>query len=207
MERNDPDILQHALVAGAAVDHLWTTLSSSSSPRTPLQLAAETGQLDLVRILLEHGSDINAPAAHSNGRTALQAAASSTVSCIEVVKLLLSKGAEVNAMPAAVGGVTALQGAAIQGNINVAWLLIEKGADVNAAPSLYDGRSAVEGAAERGRLDMVHLLLNLGARGDVSGAKDNGPRGGSFDWAISLADRNGHSEIVDLLKGQRGEGR
>lgn len=198
IERRDTHLLKLALEAGANTIHRWKTLSSSWCERTPLQLAAEMGQVEAVRLLLDHQADPNALPAHRHGMTALQAAASSETACIETIELLLAAGAAINADPAAFGGITALQGAAIKGHFQIAMLLIEKGADVNAPPAIKDGRTAIEGAAEHGRLDMVQMLLNAGAIGDVI-------RKTGLMKAISLARENRHFAVVELLEA-RGEG-
>lgn len=196
IERRNTHLIKLALEAGANATHRWRTLSSSWCERTPLQLAAEMGQVEAVKLLLDHQADPNALPAHWHGMTALQAAASSETACMETVELLLTAGAAINADPAAIGGITALQGAAIKGHFQIAMLLIEKGADVNAPPAIEDGRTAIEGAAEHGRLDMVQMLLNAGAIGDVI-------RKTGLKKAISLARKNRHFPVVDLLESHR----
>ncbi|KAF9766601.1 hypothetical protein IL306_000969 [Fusarium sp. DS 682] len=191
IERRSTHILNLALEAGAYAAHMWATFSSTWCERTPLQLAAEMGQQEAVKLLLHHKADPNAPPAIRHGRTALQAAASSKTACIETVKVLLDKGAAVNADPAPIGGITALQGAAIKGYFQIALLLLKNGANVNAPAAIKDGRTAIEGAAEHGRLDMVKMLLNAGAVGD---------RKTGFTRAISLARKNGHFAVIKLLE-------
>ncbi|PTB35303.1 hypothetical protein M441DRAFT_153683 [Trichoderma asperellum CBS 433.97] len=196
IERGDTHLLKLALEAGANTTHQWPTRSSSWCERTPLQLAAEMGQVEALKLLLDHQADPNALPAHRHGMTALQAAASSEEACMETVELLVTAGAAINADPAALGGITALQGAAIKGHFQIAMLLIEKGANVNAPPAIADGRTAVEGAAEHGRLDMVQMLLNAGAIGDVI-------RKTGLMKAISLARKNRQFHVVDLLESHR----
>ncbi|RFN44231.1 hypothetical protein FIE12Z_11557 [Fusarium flagelliforme] len=191
IERQNSDLLKLALEAGANTTYRWETVSSSWCERTPLQLAAEMGQLEAVKLLLYYKADPNASPAFQHGRTALQAAASSETACVEAVRLLLAAGAAVNADPAPVGGITALQGAAIKGYFQIALLLLKHEANVNAPPAFKEGRTAVEGAAEHGRLDMVKMLLDAGAIGD-------GKTG--FMRAISLARQNRHFAIVNLLE-------
>ncbi|VZH95299.1 unnamed protein product [Fusarium fujikuroi] len=193
IERNKTHLLKLALEGGANTTHHWRTSSSSWCARTPLQLAAEMGLVEALKLLLYHRADPNAPPAHLHGRTALQAAASSETACIETVRILLDGDAEINALPAPFGGITALQGAAIKGHFQIALLLIREGANVNAPPAIKDGRTAIEGAAEHGRLDMVQMLLDAGAIGDQ--------RTG-FMKAISLARQNRHFTVVELLKSQ-----
>ena len=64
---------------------------------------------------------------------------------------------------------------------------------MNGRPAIKEGRTAIEGAAEHGRLDTVQLLLNYGA-------KEDAVQGKGFERAIALAQKNGHSEIANLLR-------
>ncbi|KAF4345516.1 ankyrin [Fusarium beomiforme] len=191
IERRSIHLLNLTLRAGANAAYMWATFSSAWCERTPLQLAAEMGQQEAVKLLLSHKADPNAPPAIEHGRTALQAAASSEIACIETVKMLLDNGAAVNADPAPIGGITALQGAAIKGYFQIALLLLQNEANVNAPAAITDGRTAIEGAAEHGRLDMVKMLLNAGAVGD---------RNTGFTRAISLARKNRHFAVIKLLE-------
>ncbi len=184
----------------AIIDYMWCEEVFEDEdeewrPRTPTQLASEQGDLEAVRILVEHGASANEDPGCRFGRTALQAAAllPPGPAKVELVRFLLDRGAEVDADPAPECGITALQGAAIAGDLMLAELLISRGADVNAWPSAEQGRTAIEGAAEHGRLDMVRLLLNAGAKGDVT-------RGAGFQPAIELAEDNGHFAVANLLE-------
>jgi ankyrin repeat protein len=183
------DLLEIALNAGADANQM----SRGKEGRTPLQLAAELGRLDVAQVLVAHGALINAPPAYQHGRTALQAAASSSSLDMKLLQFLVDNGADVNAAAGVRGGITAVQGAAIAGSIPVVQYLWGKGADVNGRPAIKEGRTAIEGAAEHGRLDTVQLLLNYGAKGDVA-------RGKGFTRAIDLAEENGHSEVAKLLR-------
>jgi ankyrin repeat protein len=183
------DLLRIALESGTETHHM----SPGELLRTPLQVAGETGRLDCVQLLIEHGADFNAAPAPNHGRTALQAAASADEPNMDIVRLLLDRGAEINAAPAVVGGITALQGASIKGHINIVRMLIESGADANADPAVKDGRTAIEGAAEHGRLDTVKMLLNAGAVGDVVGKT-------GFKEAIRLARKHRHFAVAELLE-------
>lgn len=184
----------------AIISHMWHDPDPGIAPqylepRTPLQLAANRGQADIVRMLLDRGADVNEAPAPARGRTALQAAASGFRGSpdMDLVKFLLEKGADINAAPAVFGGLTALQAAAISGDIMLAKFLLVNGAKVNAASAFREGRYAIEGAAEHGRLDMVQLLLNAGAKGNV---RD----GTGFAFAITLAKGEGHFAIADMLE-------
>ena len=150
----------------------------------PLHAAAAGGSLNVCRLLVLKGVDVNA----SGGRldSALQAAASAGHD--EVVQFLL----EANANPNAQGGLytTPLQAASLEGHIRIAQFLLKGGAMVDAQVS--SGRTALHCAAMHGHLPIVELLLHEGANVD-SRDNDNGRT------ALSWAAWNGHSETVDLL--------
>ena len=156
---------------------------------TALQVAAlgSSSNIEVIKLLLESGSDVNSPPSEHWGRTALQAAVSNCHRSgnLEMIQILLDKGASVNAPPAREFGITALQGAAIRGNVKICHLLLERGADPNAAGSAVQGRTALEGAAENGRLDVVQLLLNAGAQLSQS--------------AVDYAEKERHFAIADML--------
>lgn len=65
--------------------------------RTPLQHAVELGNMEIFNLLLEHGADVNAPAADDGGVTALQIAA--IQGYIGIARRLLDLGADVNQEP------------------------------------------------------------------------------------------------------------
>ena len=94
--------------------------------RTPLQRAAELGNLAIVDILVNRGADVNAPAAARSGGTALQLA---VIGCyIPVARRLLSLGANVNAPGSTANGTTALEAAAEHGRLDMLPILFSAGA-------------------------------------------------------------------------------
>ncbi|CAK9064156.1 unnamed protein product [Durusdinium trenchii] len=97
--------------------------------------AAEHGDLEVVRLLLEAGADKNATT--TDWSTALMRAAE--LGHLEVVRLLLKAGAD---------GATALIDAAEYDQLEVVRLLLEAGADKNAAT--IAGETALMGAAKYG---------------------------------------------------------
>jgi ankyrin repeat protein len=148
--------------------------------KTALLVAVDTGNLEIVRLLVGHGAMVNCLTTMGVKRTPLQTAAE--IGSFDIAECLLSKGAEINAPPARSGGATSLQLAAIGGYIGIAELLLKLGADPNAPAAKVNGRTAIEGAAEFGRIDMLRLLTNAGAKMDWR----------QFEIAAWLAEKNGH---------------
>ncbi|KAF8539188.1 ankyrin repeat-containing domain protein [Trichophaea hybrida] len=157
--------------------------------KTVLQRATATGNIELVRILLAKGADVNTPALYIKGRTALQAAAEN--GNIELVQILLASGADVNAPAAVDCGRTALQSAAERGYVELVRILLLAGAKVNAAAASNRGMSALQAAAITNTIDLVRSLLAEGA--DVNA--DNG-----FSTTLSTAAILGcYVEILETL--------
>jgi ankyrin repeat protein len=111
--------------------------------------AASDNHLEVVKLLLNRGAEVNARNIHCG--TPLQQA----ICDIEVVKLLLEHGADVNAKGGYNG--TALQRAASGGHLQVVRLLLDHGANINAEDAING--SALQKAASRGRLEIIKLLL------------------------------------------------
>lgn len=165
--------------------------------RTPLQMAAESGNERVVWRLLETEAMMSGPPAEESGRTALQAAAGA--GHVAIAETLLKEGANLNAGAAKVDGRTALQAAAESkddDSIFVARLAGFQSADsdaVNALPSAISGRTALQAAAECGNIRTLNWLIELGA-------KVNDDPAGSFGrTALQAAAGRGHIKIVVRL--------
>jgi ankyrin repeat protein len=155
----------------------------------PLKLAARGGHIEIVRLLLNSGANIEY---EPNGfNTVLQEVAKK--GNLDIVELLVERGAVVNPPRQMASGATALQYAAIQGHLSVAKFLIERGADINAPAAKSYGRTALEGAAENGRLDLVHLLLEMNVKLDKEMRIH-------YVRSIGFAIQNGHYAIANYLK-------
>ena len=94
--------------------------------RTPLQKAAELGDVEIVTLLINNGAEVNAPAAYAGGGTSLQLAAIGGY--IPVACKLLNHKADVNAPGSKLNGRTALEGAAEHGRLDMIKLLLNAGA-------------------------------------------------------------------------------
>jgi ankyrin repeat protein len=144
-------------------------------------IASRTGNVDAVKVLLEHGADPDARETF-RGQTALMWAAAEAHT--EVIRLLASHGADLNVRsfdrdttppkmeagtpiaPIARGGLSALLFAARQGNIDAARALMEAGADINQCDS--DGNNALVLSILNSHFDLVYLLLDKGADPNVA---------------------------------------
>jgi ankyrin repeat protein len=121
---------------------------------TPLHRAAQQGRIDVVRLLLASGADVNAQDKYGN--TPLHESA--LFGHKDVVALLLASKADVNALNK--NGETPLHRAAMTGHNDVAELLLANGAGVNAKDN--GSTTPLQLAVVNGRQDMVELLRQHG---------------------------------------------
>jgi hypothetical protein len=144
--------------------------------RTPLSWAAENGDTDVVKLLLDTGEvDVDAKNVQ-NGRTALSYAAES--GHVAVVKSLLETGrVDVDAKDRQ-NRRTALSYAAQNGHEAVVKLLLNTGKVDVDIKDIQHGRTALLYASENGHEAVVKLLLESGKidaeRTTLSWAADNG---------------------------------
>ena len=159
------------------VSTLDRTLSAGLDPNTrfgdgstPLLIAATTGRLDQVRVILAHHGDPNeAGAASLGGMTPLDAAAG--VGAVSVIEVLLDGGAAVDGRDSQ--GATPLDYAAGRGQSKVAALLLARGAAINAVNAY--GMTPLHFAASSGDLPTVRVLLAMGASADARDAAGRRP--------------------------------
>jgi hypothetical protein len=131
---------------------------------TPFLRAAQSGDLKLMKRLLEAGADSRLVSDH--GVTPLMVA--SGIGWVEGVTFEWSP----------------------QQTLEAVRFLIEQGADVNGRDHV-DGRTALMGAAHKGRNDVVQLLVDRGAKLDTRdvGSRDSIHKLAGLTWqAIDYAD-------------------
>jgi ankyrin repeat protein len=182
---------------------------------TPLSLAAENGNAELMAALLKAGADTKATL--PGGQTLLMTASRSGNP--EVVKLLLDRGADPNARETA-NGETALMWAAAQNHPDTVRVLVSHGAELNARslPLQYKtDRFGLEGvvtilprgnmtplmyAARQGSLDAAKALAETGA--DLNLTEPDGYSAlvlsiinGHYDTAAMLAEKGADPEVAD----------
>ncbi|RDW75101.1 hypothetical protein BP6252_06243 [Coleophoma cylindrospora] len=144
-------------------DQFETDLNDKSR-RTPLHWASHNGHINIVKLLLEKGADVNA--ADKDSCSPLYWA--SQDGQIDVVKLLLEKGASINT--AEHTGWTPLHRASEDGHVDVVKLLLEMGANINATG--MNGKAPLYIASKNGHGDVVKLLLEKSA--NVNTADEHG---------------------------------
>ena len=146
--RGDLSTVQALLAKGTDVDE-------RDNGETPLIVAAHTRYEDIVQVLLDAGSNVNAENPH--GGTALMAAASKGNP--DIVQSLLAAGADVNRKDHQ--GYTALIWVAMIGHVSVAQILLAKGADPHVETER--GQTPLSVATRKNDTEIIRLLLEAGA--------------------------------------------
>jgi len=125
---------------------------------TPLHAAAFSGNLEVVRILIEYNpADVNARDGNES-TPLLWVSGGHYFKDGSVLRFLLAHGADINVQNQF--GETPLHFASFNGALEVVRLLLEHGADVQAKNN--DGKTALQEAAE-GHDEVVELLREYGA--------------------------------------------
>jgi hypothetical protein len=143
---------------------------------TPFLRAAQSGDVELMKLLLEHGADPKIPTAHND--TALAVASGigwvegitfewSPKETLEAVKMCLDLGIDVNAVDDQ--GRTALHGAAHKGRTDVIQLLVDRGANLEAHD--FGSRDTFAGAMKGLTwipLDWARGLVRVGVQSAIA---------------------------------------
>jgi ankyrin repeat protein len=166
---------------------------------TPIQAAAFVGSIDLARLLLQKGANINQPGVGNSRYTAFQFACifspwgeRERLDKFNLIKFFIDNRADVN--PPGGGGMsTPIETAAGEGNFEIVLLLLSNGADVNGPHMRWNNPSPLDEAARFGNLDMVQFLLNLGALSHKRG--ESGYRG-----AIHTSECEGYQAVADMIR-------
>lgn len=179
-------------------------LSDNQWRDTHLRDAAEEGNLDLIKLLVEEcGFDVNYQPKRGPAQDCALIAALSRCSpqlnsddntYLPVLQYLLEKGADVNLhMEGKHGSALALAVSSGQGDV-VRWLL-DHGADVNLPLSHVSGwyGSALIAAISSGEMEMVQMLCDSGADVDLQTSR------GDCGSALASAASHGHKEIAMCL--------
>lgn len=186
------ELVRDVLHSGSDLNASWANRNRTEF--TPLRIAANKGDENLVRLFLREGANVNSATRH--GLTALHAICAWFPANEEehqrkmrICLLLIEHGADINPV-CSEGCVTILGEAASRGDLELAALLLREGADVNATSEIG---TALDRAAGSGRLEMVKFLLSANALSCVRGA--NG-----YDGAIYRAEKCGRLAVADLIR-------
>jgi len=157
---------------------------------TPLMSAAAMGMDDVVKLLLDHGADIDAQA--DNGETAVMCAATIDDGNPTTVRLLVERGCNLNIK--SITGDNVLL-AVISGSdrekLETLRILIDNGVDVNCKNE--KGETPLQWAAFYGHYNTIKLLLEKGA--NVNDADNNGKTA----LMLAASSSSPNEEIVKLL--------
>jgi hypothetical protein len=158
--------------------------------RTPLSLAAEQGNLDLVKLLLNAGAGINTRDNRCYFSPLHWAALEGRKSTVE---FLLENGAEVNVSDSSATTTycTGLSVAAARGHKEIVKLLLENGADIDLF-GLKNGWTALNLSAGYGHKAVVKLLLDWGA-------DPNAVNPYTKQTPLYYATAGGHLDVVRFL--------
>jgi ankyrin repeat protein len=150
------DKIGFAIMHGSTTDKIENLIKSSPSlvngkflNEPFILLAAQSGRIDVVRLLIEHGADVNAKG--MGGFTALHVAAGKGYR--DIVELLLLNGADVNAKTRDLSTPLHM---AVEGGADVVETLLEHGADSHFRNK--DGESPLDRAKALGKEDIATLL-------------------------------------------------
>ncbi|MGB3799707.1 MAG: ankyrin repeat domain-containing protein, partial [Lewinella sp.] len=148
---------------------------------TPLMAAASENHIDVARLLIARGANVNQ--VHRHWTALIEAADEGS---LEVAELLLDNGAAININ----GGPrrSAIAMAASEGHLDVMKLLVDRGAHLGEGAGKV---SPLHMAANEGQLEIVRYLLGQGVEVDE---RDEGGR-----TALAYAASEGQSDVVRLL--------
>ena len=219
----DQAIFERLLRAGADIE---STARHDAS--TALHYAASGGRVEMMRMLIDRGADVNASTVSlwrpsRGGLTPLHGATDG--GNYDAVVLLLEHGADPNA--ATGEGVTPLHNAAYGGIVRMVILLLDAGADPNAQDA--EGWTPLHGAAISRWLGVERVLLQAGAdpnaqdddgmtplhvaadqgkggvaRALVAAGADVGMVDGNGRTAADVARQRGHVELAEAIENAGG---
>ena len=153
---------------------------------TAVHIAAQQGNLDVLKLLKESGANIHAQT--EMGSNSIMSASVGTGDC-NTVRWLIEQGVDVNHCDK--NGFTAVHIAAKQGNLDVLKLLKESGANIHVQNEM-DRNSIMSAAIGTGDCNTVRWLIEQGV--DVNHCSKKGVT------AVHIAAQQGNLDVLKLLK-------
>ncbi|AGJ99742.1 MULTISPECIES: ankyrin repeat domain-containing protein [unclassified Wolbachia] len=146
--------------------------SNHTKEYTLLHFAANFGDINVTKLLLEGGAGVDIK--DQNGNTSLHLSASNGY--IDIVELLVKEGSDPNVVNK--DGNTSLHLAAANGHIDIIELLVKEGSDLNVVNK--DGNTSLHLAAANGHIDIIELLVKKGSDLNVVNKDGNTPLHSAF---------------------------
>ncbi len=180
----DGQVRRVAILLDQGVSPEAATRGGESEGKTALMWAAETGQVSVIRLLLQYGAQVDR--SNPKGGTALMYAA--VGGHVDAIRTLVEAGADPDHRVR--HGWSPLLLATAKGHVDSVRALVELGAD----PKRRDvyGWTLLMHAADRGDRAMAEALLELGLDPQATDA--------AGVTATVLARRGHHAELVRLLE-------
>ena len=175
--------------------------NSGNSTEKVLTDCEEAEMVEIVKMLLAHGADVNEQIIPLNLKdisdrsfhTPLGHAC--LIGCLQVVEFLITKGADVNLHDATNG--TPIYYACKGNHLNIVQVLAESGVEPLLPGKVHERKCPLLSACQNGNIDIVKILLKLGYSTDV--ATFGGDYYPPVTFPIQAACRGGHIDVVKIL--------
>lgn len=182
-------IMEALLEAGADA-----ALINKGSRRSPLQAAAQSGNFDAVKILLDAMMHLDTESHRKLRQFALTAAALG--GSLDIINCLLKSDIDVDStLCSMIHGRTVLEAAAGRGHVAIVKRLIDAEAEVDGYAPYGQGKTPLQAATEGGHREVIEILVASGASiryGFLDGMSN-----------VNAASERGHLASATLLKRSR----